>query len=115
MSNASNIKMPFLQHAMNNGVPQLYIINNKGDILKEYSGNRTAGDMFEFSKELMNNKKSFKKSFKKSCKKLCKKSCKKSSKKSCKKLCKKLCKKKRHFKNNTSKKIVRTLTPWNII
>ena len=94
MSNASTINMPFVKHAMNNGVPQLYIINNKGEILKEYTGNRTADDMFNFSKELINMKKT----------RIKKKRNKRNNK----------TKKKVKFNNVKSKKnsITRTLTPW---
>jgi thiol-disulfide isomerase/thioredoxin len=99
MSNASTIDMPFVKHAMNNGVPQLYIINNKGEILKEYTGNRTADDMFHFSKELINIKKT---RIKKSRKKI--KNRKKRNK----------TKKNINFGNVKSKKnrIIRSLTPW---
>ena len=102
MSNASNLNMPFVQHARNNGVPQLYIINNKGDILKEYSGNRTADDMFNFSKELINNN-SLKENKNKN----------KNTKRKRKKRNSKT-KKKVKFNNVKSKKnrITRTLTPW---
>lgn len=94
MNNASNINMPFIKHAMNNGVPQIYIINNKGEILKEYSGNRTADDIFNFAKELINNKKT-----------RIKKRRKKRNNKT---------KKNVKFNNISSKKnrISRTLTPW---
>ena len=94
MSNVSTINMPFVKHAMNNGVPQLYIINNKGEILKEYTGNRTADDMFNFSKELINIKKT---RIKKRRNKINNKT-----------------KKKVKFNNVKSKKnsITRTLTPW---
>ena len=94
MSNVSTINMPFVKHAMNNGVPQLYIINNKGEILKEYTGNRTADDMFNFSKELINMKKT----------RIKKKRNKRNNK----------TKKKVKFNNVKSKKnsITRTLTPW---
>ena len=95
----SKINLPFVKTALNNGVPQLYIINKNGEILKEYKGDRTSNDMFNFSKELIKKQKVKTKKISKQKKKKLKS----------RKVLFNLKKNKFSKKNN----IFRSLTPWN--
>jgi hypothetical protein len=51
----SKINLPVIKTGMSKGVPQLYIINNKGEILKEFEGNmdRTEKNMLLFADDLI--------------------------------------------------------------
>lgn len=98
-SNLFKINLPFVEISLKKGVPQLYLINKNGEIIKEYTGDRTEKDMLLFAEQLIKNKKS-KKSLKN------KKTKKNLKNKKSKKVVFKLKNKK------TKKNISRTLTPW---